>query len=66
MKPSEHAVKLFHFPGLVTFCAFENLDPFLGKSVGLICRIKAKHQYFIMMAHVRIISKVHNLDFTAE
>ncbi len=69
MEPIGHAVKLFHLPGFVSFCAFEDLDPLQGKSVGLICRIKAKHQYFIMMAHVRIISKVicvHNLDFTTE
>lgn len=69
MKPTGHAVKLFHSPGSVSFCTFEDLDPLQAKSVGFICIIKAKHQYFIMMVHKRMISKVicvDNLDFIAE
>lgn len=58
MEPIGHAVKLFHLPGLVSFCTFEDLDPLQGKSVGLICIIKAKHQYFIMMAHMGMILKL--------
>lgn len=66
MEPTRHVVKLF---ALILFCVCEDLDFLQGKSVGLICIIKAKHQYFIMMAHVgmfSIVISVHNLKFTAE
>lgn len=69
MEPTGHVVKLFDSSALISFCVCEDLDLLQGKSVGLICIIKAKHQYFITMAHVgmfSIVICVHNLKFTAE
>lgn len=61
MEPTGHVVKLFDSSALISFCVCEDLDLLQGKSVGLICIIKSKHQYFIM-----IVICVHNLKFTAE
>lgn len=69
MEPPGHVVKPFDPSALISLCACEDLDLLQGKSVGLICIIKAKHQYLIMMAHVgmfSIVICVYNLKFTAE